>query len=65
MTATATAASVTVPSAPKPAFDWADPLLLDDQLTIACGEGAVRLLRVQRAGKKPMDAAEFLRGMSP
>ena len=33
MTATASAASVTVPAAPKPAFDWADPLLLDDQLT--------------------------------
>ena len=33
MTATASAATVTVPAAPKPAFDWADPLLLDDQLT--------------------------------
>jgi methionyl-tRNA formyltransferase len=36
--------------------------LLDDTLTIACGEGAVRLTKVQRAGKKPMSAAEFLRG---
>lgn len=36
--------------------------LLDQQLTIACGEGAVRLLRVQRSGKKPMEAEEFLRG---
>jgi methionyl-tRNA formyltransferase len=36
--------------------------LLDDTLTIACGEGAVRLTEVQRAGKKPMSAAEFLRG---
>jgi len=38
--------------------------LLDQQLTVACGEGAVRLLRVQRAAKKPMDASEFLRGNS-
>ena len=35
---------------------------LDDTLTIACGEGAVRLVEVQRAGKKAMSAAEFLRG---
>ncbi len=36
--------------------------VLDDGLTIACGEGAIRLLVVQRAGKVPMPAAEFLRG---
>lgn len=36
--------------------------VLDDQLTIACGEGAIRLVSVQRAGKKPMSAAELLRG---
>ena len=36
--------------------------LLNDRLTIACGEGAVRLLEVQRAGKKSMSAGEFLRG---
>jgi methionyl-tRNA formyltransferase len=36
--------------------------VLDDRLTIACGEGAVRLLEVQRAGKQPMRAEEFLRG---
>lgn len=35
---------------------------LDDELKIACGEGAVRLLRVQRAGKAAMDADVFLRG---
>lgn len=35
---------------------------LDDKLLIACGEGAVRLLRVQREGKGPMDADVFLRG---
>jgi methionyl-tRNA formyltransferase len=36
--------------------------VLDDQLTIACGSGAVRLIELQRAGKKPMPAAEVLRG---
>jgi methionyl-tRNA formyltransferase len=36
--------------------------VLDDHLTIACGEGAVRLVQVQRAGKQPMQAEEFLRG---
>jgi methionyl-tRNA formyltransferase len=36
--------------------------VLDDKLTIACGEGAVRLVQVQRAGKQPMSAEEFLRG---
>jgi methionyl-tRNA formyltransferase len=36
--------------------------VLDDRLTIACGEGAVRLIEVQRAGKQPMRADEFLRG---
>ena len=35
---------------------------LDDHLTIACGDGAVRLTQVQRAGKQPMAAEEFLRG---
>ena len=35
---------------------------LDDKLTIACGDGAIRLLQVQRAGKQPMQADEFLRG---
>ena len=36
--------------------------VLDDLLTITCGEGAVRLLDVQRAGAKAMSAEEFLRG---
>ena len=35
---------------------------LDDKLTIACGAGAVRFTQVQRAGKQPMSADEFLRG---
>ncbi|MBM3491206.1 MAG: methionyl-tRNA formyltransferase [Alphaproteobacteria bacterium] len=36
--------------------------LMDDRLTVACGAGALRLLRLQRAGKAPLDAAAFLRG---
>jgi methionyl-tRNA formyltransferase len=36
--------------------------LLDDHLTIACKEGAIRILGLQRAGKQPMKADEFLRG---
>ncbi|MCB4770635.1 methionyl-tRNA formyltransferase [Ancylobacter sp. Lp-2] len=36
--------------------------VLDDRLTIACGEGAVRLVEVQKAGGKAMPAEEFLRG---
>jgi methionyl-tRNA formyltransferase len=36
--------------------------VLDDQLTVACGEGAVRLLELQRAGRQAMKAEEFLRG---
>ena len=35
---------------------------LDDALLIACGDGAVRLLKVQRAGKAAMAAADYLRG---
>jgi methionyl-tRNA formyltransferase len=36
--------------------------VLDDRLTIACQDGAVRVLEVQRAGKQPMKTEEFLRG---
>ena len=36
--------------------------VLDDELTVACGEGAIRLLELQREGRKPMRAEEFLRG---
>ncbi len=36
--------------------------VLDDNLTIACAEGAVRLTRLQRAGGKALGAADFLRG---
>jgi methionyl-tRNA formyltransferase len=43
-------------------FDVASGTALDGALTVACGEGAVRLLEVQRAGAKAMSAEEFLRG---
>ena len=36
--------------------------VLDDHLAIACKEGAIRILELQRAGKQPMKAEEFLRG---
>lgn len=36
--------------------------VLDDRLCIACGEGAIRLTRLQRAGAAPMAASDFLRG---
>jgi methionyl-tRNA formyltransferase len=36
--------------------------LVDDRLTVACGDGAVRILQLQRAGKQPMSAGDFLRG---
>jgi methionyl-tRNA formyltransferase len=38
--------------------------VVDGRLTIACGEGALRPLRVQRAGKAPVDTDAFLRGFS-
>jgi len=38
--------------------------VLDDRLTVACSDGAIRILELQRAGKGPMKAAEFLRGTS-
>jgi methionyl-tRNA formyltransferase len=37
--------------------------VLDDNLAIACGKGAIRLTEVQRASKRPMSAEEFLRGV--
>ena len=38
--------------------------VLDAVLCVACGQGAVRLLSLQRAGRKPMPAAELLRGLT-
>jgi methionyl-tRNA formyltransferase len=38
--------------------------LLDDRLTIACSEGAIRIVELQRAGSRVMPAEDFLRGSS-
>lgn len=38
--------------------------VLDDSLTIACGQGAIKLTNLQRPGKKPMAAEELLRGFT-
>jgi methionyl-tRNA formyltransferase len=38
-------------------------LVLDDRLTVACGRDALRLIRLQRPGGKPLEAAPFLRGL--
>ncbi|HTQ33287.1 MAG TPA: methionyl-tRNA formyltransferase [Stellaceae bacterium] len=38
--------------------------VLDDRLTIACGSGALRPLRVQRAGRAAMETAALLRGFA-
>jgi len=37
--------------------------VLDDLLTVACGDGAIRIIELQREGKARMQAAEFLRGV--
>lgn len=37
--------------------------VIDERLTVACGAGAVRFTRLQKAGGKPLAAADFLRGM--
>jgi len=42
--------------------DGAPGTVLDDALTIACGACALRLIEVQRAGKRAMKADDFLRG---
>jgi methionyl-tRNA formyltransferase len=42
--------------------DAAPGRVLDDRLLIACGDGAVQLVQVQRAGRQPMSAEEFVRG---
>jgi methionyl-tRNA formyltransferase len=36
--------------------------VLDDALTVACGDGAIRLTHLQRAGKSAQDVVQFLNG---
>lgn len=49
--------------APAGAADAPPGTVLDDSATVACGDGgALRLLRLQRPGRAPMSAGEFLRG---
>jgi methionyl-tRNA formyltransferase len=42
--------------------DGVPGVVLDDRLTVGCGSGALRLTRVQLAGRAPLDADAFLRG---
>jgi len=37
-------------------------MVLDEALAVACGEGALRPLRLQRPGRTPQEVAAFLRG---
>ena len=49
----------------EPAHGKAAPgAVMNDSLTIACGSGALRLLKVQRAGGKTMEAGELLKGFA-
>jgi methionyl-tRNA formyltransferase len=47
-----------------PGVTGAPGTVLDDRLTLACGTDALRLTRVQRSGRGPVDGAAFLRGFS-
>jgi methionyl-tRNA formyltransferase len=53
---------IKVLNAVEDAGSGAPGAVLDDRLLVACGTGAVRLTRLQRAGKGPMNADDFLRG---
>jgi len=49
----------------KPVTDRGEPgEIITDDLTVACGEGALKLLKVQRAGKGVMEARELLKGFA-
>lgn len=52
--------------APAPVDRSADDIpgaVLDNALTVACGRGAVQLLRLQRAGRSAQDREAFLHGL--
>ncbi|HEU0065964.1 MAG TPA: methionyl-tRNA formyltransferase [Sphingomonas sp.] len=55
---------IKVLSAEIVAADGIPGMVLDDRLTIACGEGAIRPTSVQRAGRGVTSAAELLRGFA-
>jgi len=48
-----------------PVNDHGEPgEVITDDLTVACGEGALKLLKVQRAGSRVMEARELLKGFA-
>jgi methionyl-tRNA formyltransferase len=49
---------------PHAASDAGPGAVLDERMSIACGEGVFRPLRLQRAGRGPLDTQEFLRGFA-
>ena len=53
---------IKLPAAEPGAGSAAPGTVLDRAPTIACGAGALRLLRLQRAGRSALDGADFLRG---
>ena len=53
---------VTLAIATEANNDAAPGTVIDEELTVGCGGGALRLLQLQRAGRKAMSAAMFLRG---
>ena len=55
-------APVMQPPASPSSDSTATDQVLDKDLLIACGTGAVRIQRAQREGKGAQDAGEFLRG---
>jgi methionyl-tRNA formyltransferase len=59
-----TAERVKVLRAERVAATGVPGTILDGELTIACGEGAIRPVELQRAGKRVVSRTEFLRGVS-
>ena len=53
---------VTLALAADSAEEAAPGTVIDEELTVRCGAGGLRLLRLQRAGRKPMSATNFLHG---
>ncbi len=49
----------------EPSLSGTPATVLDDRLAIACADGAIRPVRLQREGKGPMDLDAFLNGLRP